>query len=36
MVEVTQRLDKILRQVNLFDESCKQMHQMKENILIDK
>jgi hypothetical protein len=36
MAKVTQRLDKILRQVNPFDESFKQMHQMKLNILIDK
>jgi hypothetical protein len=36
MAEVRQQLDRILRQVNPFDESCKQMHEMKLNRLIDK
>jgi hypothetical protein len=36
MAEVMQRLNKILRQVNPFDESCNPTHQMKRNILISK
>jgi hypothetical protein len=32
MAEVLQRLDKVLRQANLFAESYKRMQQMKWNM----